>query len=240
MFCQRGVPPFYRVSMPEFRAAVTFEPKTEMAEYTFTATNQTGTVIQLGQPGGTGNSYSVGNLSVTGVSLTTASFSVYGSSDGGATYNLLNVSPATAPNSTATTTTVTANGLYQVNVAGFTQIKITTSGTFTAGSISITLTVSPNGIIARSNGAYAFQAMTGQLSAIVTNGTYGVLLVAHNSTIENISGTAAALTCDTNPTVTLVDCGTSVGLCASPVILGSVTFTSTLPRLLGRLALHRP
>src|SRR5271170_1648784 len=86
---------------------------------TFTATSQTGTVIQLGQnPSGNGGSYSVGNISVNGSSLTTATFAVEGSSDGGNTYYPLNVNSVTAPGTVATTTTVTGPGIYQVNLAG--------------------------------------------------------------------------------------------------------------------------
>jgi hypothetical protein len=120
---------------------------------TFTATSQTGTVITLGQsPSGNGGSNSVGNITVSGSSLSTATFTVLGSSDGGNTYTALNVNLITTPATVATTTTVTAGGVYQVNLAGITQIEFQTSGTFTATSLTLTLTTSPTGIIARTSG----------------------------------------------------------------------------------------
>jgi hypothetical protein len=120
---------------------------------TFTATSQTGTVITLGQsPSGNGGSNSVGNITVSGSSLSTATFTVLGSSDGGNTYTALNVNLITTPATVATTTTVTAGGVYQVNLAGITQVEFQTSGTFTATSLTLTLTTSPTGIIARTSG----------------------------------------------------------------------------------------
>jgi hypothetical protein len=114
----------------------------------FTTTGQTGATINLA-----GSAYSVGTISVTGTGLTTATFGVSGSADNGVTFNPLPISAVGSPGSTATATaTATANGLYQVNLAGITQIKFVTSGTFTATSVSFTLSASPVGFISRNSG----------------------------------------------------------------------------------------
>lgn len=69
-------------------------------------------------------------------------------------------------------------------------------------------------------------ASTGPLTAITTNAQFGPIKVVQPGTIENIQGTAASFTCTGNPILTLEDCGTSAGTCASPTALGSVTLTA--------------
>jgi hypothetical protein len=119
----------------------------------FIATGQTGSTIQLNGlviPSTVGSSYASGTITLTGTAITTVSFQVMGSSDNGATYYALPVftvaNPGTSP---VTTVTVTAAGLYQVSLAGLTHIKFVTTGTFTATSVSFTLTGSPNASISR-------------------------------------------------------------------------------------------
>lgn len=120
----------------------------------FTATGQTSTTIDLSpNQAGANGAYSAGALSVVGAGLATATFQVLGSSDGGQNFFALNVAPATSPTSTSTTTTVTVNGLYYVDLAAITHIKIATSGTFTATSLSIQLTGSPNGSVVENSGS---------------------------------------------------------------------------------------
>lgn len=115
----------------------------------FTATAQTGAVIQLN---GQQLSYGAGTISLTGTSLTTATVAVMGSSDGGVTYYALPISAVAAPGTTPTTTiTATASGLYQVSLVGITHVKFVTSGTFTATSVSLVLTATPNFAISRSS-----------------------------------------------------------------------------------------
>lgn len=70
------------------------------------------------------------------------------------------------------------------------------------------------------------QADTGNLTSIVASGQYNPVKVVKSGTIENIVGTASAFTCSVNPTITLEDCGTSAGTCASPTALGSATVTA--------------
>lgn len=130
---------------------------------TLTGTGQTSTAIRLNQ------SFSVGVITVTGSSLTTATFAVLGSSDGGTTYSALATSAVGSPSTTATSTTVTANGLYQVNLAGITNVEFQTSGTFTATNLSLLLTASSFGTIGRNGTGGAPTAIT-QLTGDVTAG----------------------------------------------------------------------
>lgn len=129
------------------------QTNTILPAQTFTASAQTGAVITLGQsPSGNGGSNSVGNITVTGTALSTVTFAILGSSDGGNTFTALPINAIATPGTTATTQTTTTGGIYQVNLAGITQVEFQTSGTFTATSVNLTLTTSPTGIIARSSG----------------------------------------------------------------------------------------
>jgi hypothetical protein len=67
---------------------------------------------------------------------------------------------------------------------------------------------------------------TGQLAAIISSGQYFVGQIAKAATVENFTATAATLTCTTNPTLTLEDCGASAGTCASPTAIANVTLTA--------------
>lgn len=122
----------------------------------FTATGQTGTTIQLNGlvvPSTVGSSFASGTITVTGTSLATVTFSLRGSSDNGLTFYPLPMSTVATPTTVpVTTVTATANGLYQVNLAGLTHVRFVTSGTFTATSVSIVLTASPNALVSRNSG----------------------------------------------------------------------------------------
>lgn len=116
---------------------------------TFTATGQTGAAIQLNGLTVTstvGSSFASGNITLTGSSLTTATFSLQGSADNGKTYFPIAVAAVSTPGSTLTNVTATAPGLYQVSLAGLTHVRFSTSGTFTATNVGLTLTASPNGL----------------------------------------------------------------------------------------------
>lgn len=107
---------------------------------TFTATSTTGTAQVLG-------GLESGVIQVTGTSLTTATWAIQGSIDGGTTWFALPTAayPTTAaPSTLAVTQTTTATAQYVVNLAGITQVRIVTSGTFTATNITIKLTASTN------------------------------------------------------------------------------------------------
>jgi len=127
------------------------------APQVFTASGATGTPIRLNGLTSTtstvGSSYNVGSITVAGTSLTTATFSVMGSSDNGATFYALPIYTVATPTATPVTAlTVTANGLYQVNLVGLTHVEFVTSGTFNATNITLTFTASPNGSLSK-NGA---------------------------------------------------------------------------------------
>ena len=70
-----------------------------------------------------------------------------GSADGGTTYQAINATPS---NSTTAVTSATANGVWQANVAGFTQVRIRCS-TFSSGTI--VATINGSSASARTNGS---------------------------------------------------------------------------------------
>jgi hypothetical protein len=150
-----------------------------------TATNNTFTSapIHLGQnPSGNGGSYSVGNIAVSGVGLTTVTFMVLGSSDGGNTYYALNINAANSPTIVSTTATATVSGLWQVNLVGITDVKISTTGTFTATSVTFVLTGAPYGIISRLQGGSggAVNSVFGRTGTVVaTTGDYTCVMVTN-------------------------------------------------------------
>src|ERR1019366_5929339 len=83
-------------------------------------------------------------------------------------YQPLAIETCSTPGTFATTQTATANGCYQVNLAGITAIEYVTSGTFTGTSITLTLTASPNAQVGRGG------AGGGILSITSPNGTVNV------------------------------------------------------------------
>lgn len=161
---------------------------------TFTSTGQTGAAIQLNGLTVTstvGSSFASANITVTGSSLTTATFSVEGSAANGVagSYFPLAIGAVSTPGSTSTTVTVTGPGLYQVSLAGLTHVRFTTSGTFNATNISLTLTASPNGLptsLASSGGG------TGGAVSSVFNRTGAVVAVAGDYDFSDIGGTLSA------------------------------------------------
>lgn len=116
----------------------------------FTATAQTSAAIALGTKQGNGQwtagSWSSAAISLSSVALTTATFGMLGSADGGVTFNPIAIASAGVPGTLATTFTATTGGMYNANMAGLTHFKFVTSGTFTATSIALVLTASPNAI----------------------------------------------------------------------------------------------
>lgn len=198
---------------------------TVFATQTFTATGQTGTPLQLNGlvvTSTVGSAFASGTITLTGSSLTVATFSVQGSADNGKTYFPLAVVDVSNPGTITTTVVATANGLYQVSLAGITHIRFVTSGTFTATNISLTLTASPNAqwasrssngsgggvssvfgrtdpAITAVKGDYSFPLITGDLSAdqvatagALTNDTSGTAANASALAGVTVSGTAAA------------------------------------------------
>lgn len=115
----------------------TMTPNISYAAQTFTATGQTGATLNIGGA-------SSGTISVIGSSLTTATWAIQGSNDGGVTFFPLLTAAIAVPGTTATSETTTANSMYIVNVAGLTNVRFVTSGTFTATNIKVKLVVSAN------------------------------------------------------------------------------------------------
>lgn len=160
----------------------------------FTASGQTGTAIQLNGlvvSSTVGSSFASGAITLTGSSLSTVTFSVQGSSDNGATFYTLPVNLVTSPGAYATAVTATANGLYQVNLAGLTHVRFVTSGTFAATNVSITLTASPNGQTAKGGGGGG-----ASYPGVTSDGASG-LAVSGNVAAANLI--AASLPLSTSP-----------------------------------------
>jgi hypothetical protein len=111
------------------------------------------------------SSYATGTIQLVGSSLTTATFAIYGcnlTNCTSANYFALPMQSCGDTTGTfATTQTATANSCYRVNLAGMTSVEYVTSGTFTATSITLTLTGSPNAQIGRSSsGATTLNPLT--------------------------------------------------------------------------------
>lgn len=64
----------------------------------------------------------------------------------------------------------------------------------------------------------------GSETAIVTT-KGGFTKLIRPTTFQSLEGSASTLTCTTNPTISLFNCGTST-TCASPVTIGTVTVTA--------------
>jgi hypothetical protein len=117
------------------------EPTTQWPVATFSAASQTGTAFSIG-------GQRSGLIEVKGTALTTATWSIQGSMDSGTTWVSLPTAalPTTSVpiTTTATSQTTTSSGtFYVVSVSQFTMLRfITTSGTFTATSITITINTS--------------------------------------------------------------------------------------------------
>lgn len=118
-------------------AQTSIHPNYSFPAQSFTAA-ATGTAI--GIPGLVG-----GIVQLTATTLTTVSFNVQGSIDGGLTWTNLLVAPYAATIvPVATVTTATVAGLYVVNLANITNVRIVTSGAFTGTGVKFKLTGSPN------------------------------------------------------------------------------------------------
>ena len=76
------------------------------------------------------------------------------------------------------------------------------------------------------NGPRAFFSFfTGPLTAVSTGTMVATGSITESGTIEKFTAAASSLTCTTNPTLTLEDCGTAAGTCAAPTALASVTLS---------------
>lgn len=114
----------------------------------FTATAQTGANIPTNglltcNSTTIASAYSYGEIVVSGTGLTTVSFQLYGSSDNGGTFQAILLYPTTAPASTSTTITATTNGKYGFSPGNASCLQMRTTGTFTAASVTLTLSLNP-------------------------------------------------------------------------------------------------
>lgn len=138
------------------------------------------TTVATSAPQPVGASYASGTLQLVGNGLTTATIAVYGCnlrSCTSANYFALPMQTCGDTSGTfATTQTATANACYRFSLAGITNYEYVTSGTFTATSITLTLTASPNAQIGRAgggsggSGVSSFNSRTGAVSP--ANGDY--------------------------------------------------------------------
>ena len=200
---------------------------------TLTGTSQTSTPFPLRPGVSPGNgSFSAGTVCVTGNSLTTATFAVQVQKQPSGAYYTTAIESITAPGTFTTTTTVTANGCYEVNLQGVIGVQYQTSGTFTATSISLTLTASPNGQISRGGGSgggsgFPFTLGTTSItSSSTTTSIDGLTLTGIPSITGPGSGTGTLTVTagtGTNPLLKLVG---SSGGAGSIQLLGGATSAS--------------
>lgn len=120
---------------------------------------------QTSQPIPMGSSWSAGTIQLTGSSLTTATYGVLASTDNGKSYHAWPICTVAASPSCANTQLATADGFYSISLTGVTHIEYVTSGTFTATSISLLLTASPN--------AQASKSSSGTSGVAAINGATG-------------------------------------------------------------------
>lgn len=97
----------------------------------------------------------------------------------------------------------------------------------TAGNVTTDANGHLSSVATPQVGSSFFPLATGSLTSIVANEIIGAGKAPRAMTIENIEASAAGFTCVSNPTLTLLDCGTSAGACTSgTTTIGSVTLTA--------------
>jgi hypothetical protein len=190
-----------------------------------TATSQTSAPINLSN-----RSWSAGTIQLTGVSLTTATFGVLGSSDpacGSTTFQPIAINLFSTPGTVATTMTATATALYQVNLAGLYCIEYQTSGTFTATSITLLLTASPNAIVGRSGGSSgsAVTAVSNSDGTLAISPTTGVVVAS--LALGHANTWTATQTFATISPTTITSAALSGTFTGAPIFSGNVSFTGT-------------
>jgi hypothetical protein len=132
------------------------------------------------------------------------------------------------PGSTVATTTagnieavytLTANTNYRACWNG-TKWYFSPAGTVNTAGTGLSL----SGTTLSSNAVYQLSFQPGLLSAVTsTKAVYST--VGKAATVDNITGSSMSLTCGTNPTITMYECGVSA-TCASPTTIGSVQITA--------------
>ena len=118
-----------------------------------TATGQTTTPICFTKAGVLGYlSFASMNFTVSGVSLTTVTIAAQVSSDGGVTYKPVLVNEISST-TTALTNTVTATDTFQANIPNANCIRFATSGTFTATSVTISISANQQVLTSKAAGS---------------------------------------------------------------------------------------
>lgn len=131
-----AVPSLAQASFPGGQTSIT--PNFSYPAQAFTAA-QTGTTIGL-------SGLNAGLFEVKATSLTAVTLAVQGSIDGGVTFFPLAYAPYAPTLTPVITSTLAAvpTTLFVVNLAGITNVRFVTSGTFTATGVTIKLTGSSN------------------------------------------------------------------------------------------------
>lgn len=111
-------------------------------------------------------------------------------------------------------------GVAEACVSGLVLPNTTTATTQSAGDNSTRLATTAYVSTVEQTVAYA----PGPLTAVTATPT-GFVKFVRASTVDNITVSASSLTCGTNPTIALLECGTST-TCAAPTTIGSVTVTA--------------
>lgn len=125
-------------------------------------------------------------------------------------------SPLTAAEISGDCTTSGSNAITCTKSNGTALGALATAGAGTGVSIG--------GGNLNSNAVYQLSFQPGLLTS-VTNTIAVFSKVSKASTVDNITGSAFLLSCISNPTVTMYECGTSA-TCVSPTAIGSVTVTA--------------
>jgi hypothetical protein len=119
--------------------------------------------------------------------------------------------------------TVTSSNAFLVSANGSPRFWIDQSNnTHIAGSLTL-----PNGSAFSNAPEFALIGSSPSVAIVTLNAQYGGGKLVRAATVENFVGTASTFTCSSNPTISIIDCGTSAGACTSgTTTLASVTLTA--------------
>lgn len=139
---------------------------------------------------------------------------------GAGTVTSVSVGTANGFSGFVNTATSTPQLLLSTTAAG---ILYGSSGTVAGATVGTGLTFSTGTL---SNNAESFLTYERGKFTSVTSAFTSFYKVPKASTVDNIIGSSDGLTCTTNPTITVYECGTSTTCASSPVTIGTVTVTA--------------